>query len=208
MLQPEIYSIKKEMAKTHNKQGISIFTDLHGHSQKKHCFMYGCNKLSQGGLNVWTQSRLIPRIMASKSKFFRNEDCRFKVTEDRMSTARVVAWHELKINNSFTLETSFHGYQDSENPEKIKQFTTADLESIGTGLALTFLEYTLIFETINESSEQPNAPSASGVNLNSSPKKKLPHQQPTQQTLPREINFSKGNYQGISQQQINNSSVS
>lgn len=30
-----------------------IFTDLHGHSQKKHCFMYGCNKISQGGINVW-----------------------------------------------------------------------------------------------------------------------------------------------------------
>ena len=137
------------MIKTNNKSGILIFTDLHGHSQKKHCFMYGCNRLNQGGLNGWSQSRLIPKIMGNQSKFFKVEDCRFKITEDRMQTARVVAWNELKINNSFTLETSFHGYQDQENPEKIKGFTIGDLESIGKALGLTYLEYSLISETIS-----------------------------------------------------------
>ena len=38
------------------------------------------------------------------------ENCRFKVTEDRVSTARVVSWSELKINLAYTIETSFFGF--------------------------------------------------------------------------------------------------
>lgn len=45
-----------------------------------------------------------------KTPFFNSEDCRFKVTESKLSTARVVAWNDFKITNSFTLENSFFGY--------------------------------------------------------------------------------------------------
>ena len=87
---------------------------MHGHSQKKNSFIYGCNTAADGGMISWTKVRLIPRIMAKQTPFFKLDECRFKVSEDKMSTARVVAWSELKITNSFTLETSFFGYSETQ----------------------------------------------------------------------------------------------
>jgi len=97
---------------------VLIFCDLHGHSTKKESFFYGCNRTSWGGASSWAQVRLLPRILARKCRFFNLAECHFRVTEDKRNTARVVAWRELKISNSFTLETSFFGYNDTLNEGK------------------------------------------------------------------------------------------
>jgi hypothetical protein len=41
---------------------------------------------------------------------FDYSSCRFKVQQSKIGTGRVVVWKEFGITNSFTLETSFHGY--------------------------------------------------------------------------------------------------
>ncbi len=46
-------------------------------------------------------------------------DCRFKVSESKLSTARVAAWNEFKIINSFTLENSFYGFRDGYDENRV-----------------------------------------------------------------------------------------
>ncbi len=66
--------------------------------------------------------RLIPRILARHTPFFSLSDCRFRVTEDKASTARVTAWNDLKVVNSFTLETSFFGFTDPGDAAKVSGY--------------------------------------------------------------------------------------
>lgn len=49
VLNPEIYHTKAHILKTLKRREIMLLIDLHGHSQKKHTFMYGCNKTLLGG---------------------------------------------------------------------------------------------------------------------------------------------------------------
>jgi len=92
--------------------------------------------------------RLLPRILARKCRFFNLSECHFRVTEDKKNTARVVAWRELKISNSFTLETSFFGYNDALNEGKPTHFSTTDLENIGKSLGESYFEYTLAMDAL------------------------------------------------------------
>ncbi len=67
-----------------------MMTDLHGHSMKKKSFFYGCSYLktvenATNASSLWTQVQLLPRILANRNPtFFAIEDCRFKITEDRL----------------------------------------------------------------------------------------------------------------------------
>ena len=56
----------------------------------------------------WTKTRLLPKIFASVEQIFDYKSCRFKQDKYKLSTARVVVWNEMKVTNSFTLETSMY----------------------------------------------------------------------------------------------------
>ncbi|KAL4478961.1 hypothetical protein ABPG72_019398 [Tetrahymena utriculariae] len=148
VLHPEVFEVKKEIKKSHLNREVAIFCDLHGHSMKKHAFFYGCNKTSDGGASTWTQVRLIPRILSKKNHLFSIKDCKFRVTDDKKNTARVICWNELKISNSFTLETSFFGYDDLQNDGKPTHFTTQDLANLGKSLCESIVEYTLVMDIL------------------------------------------------------------
>jgi cytosolic carboxypeptidase protein 2/3 len=107
-IHPEIYFLKEVMKSINQvyEKGIQIYCDIHGHNRKFNCFFYGCNKAANQGLLSWTKTRLLPKIYASVTPLFEYKDCRFKVDKCKLNTARVCAWNELKITNSFTLETS------------------------------------------------------------------------------------------------------
>lgn len=106
-IHPEIYFIKEAMAdQAASNQGISIFCDLHGHNKKDNCFFYGCNKAADEGMLSWTKTRLLPKIFAQVEEIFDYRQCRFKQDKYKLNTARVVVWNEMKVTNSFTLETS------------------------------------------------------------------------------------------------------
>lgn len=126
---PEVYFVKKSIKKASLKWEIEIFCDLHGHSIKRNSFFYCCG--GKNGLTNVFRSRMIPKILSRKSKFFSFSDCRFRITEDKISTARVSAFNEFKIQNSFTLETSFCGYQDPRNPMKTIPYTISDMMQLG-----------------------------------------------------------------------------
>ncbi|KRX10068.1 P-loop containing nucleoside triphosphate hydrolase [Pseudocohnilembus persalinus] len=148
-LQPEIFVVKQEMKKTQEKREINIFTDLHGHSSKKHSFFYGCDRIIQFGQHQWTQVRLLPKILSKKTNFFQYQECKFKLSADKLSTARVVAFLELKINYSFTFETSFFGYYDKETDKNIS-YTPQDMKDLGKYYCLSILEMLFVQETINQ----------------------------------------------------------
>lgn len=87
---------------------------MHGHNRKFNSFVYGCHKAANAGLLSWTKTRLLPKIFASITPLFNYKDCRFKIDKCKLNTARVVCWNELKITNSFTLEASLYGKQESK----------------------------------------------------------------------------------------------
>lgn len=146
ILHSQIFYLKTLMKKlsTEGKK-ILVFCDFHGHSRKNNSFIYGCNKAAKGGFCSWTKVRLLPKILASKTHFFNYNDCRFKVENDKRSTARVVVWKEFEVTNSFTLESSFYGYMRGN---EIKAFTTQDYKDIGEAFLTSLLEYHYILKSI------------------------------------------------------------
>ena len=76
--------------------------------QKENCFFYGCNKAADEGILSWTKTRLLPKIYASVEEIFDYQSCRFKQDKHKLNSARVVVWNEMKVTNSFTLETSMY----------------------------------------------------------------------------------------------------
>lgn len=70
---------------------------------------------------------------------FNYKGCWFKVEKNKLGTAWVVCWDQLKITNSFTLENSFHGYTYGDSKKTIP-FEVEDFESIGMNLGIAILE--------------------------------------------------------------------
>jgi hypothetical protein len=96
---PSIYYTKKYIQQFTTERDLLIYCDL-----------YGCNIAANEGFTSWTKVRLFPKVLASLSPMFDYKNCRFNVQTDKFGTSRVVIWKEFGITNSFTLETSFHGY--------------------------------------------------------------------------------------------------
>ena len=112
-LHPEVYYTKALMNQITNVENrkILIYCDIHCHSKKMNSFLYGCNIAAEGAaFSTWTQVRLLPRLLAHRSKYISLPSCRFGVDACKLGTARVVVWKEFKVMNSFTLENSFFGY--------------------------------------------------------------------------------------------------
>ena len=107
---PAIYYTKRFLAQFQEEREITIFCDFHGHSKKTSSFIYGCNLAANEGFTSWTKVRLLPRVLANCTPMFDYSSCRFKIQQSKLGTGRVVVWKEFGITNSFTLETSFHGY--------------------------------------------------------------------------------------------------
>lgn len=110
LLHPEIFFLKETMKRIKTLYGkLAIFCDLHGHNKQMNSFFYGCNKAANEGLLSWTKTRLLPKIYAASTPLFCFKSSKFKVDKFKLNTARVVAWNEMKVTNSFTLETSMYG---------------------------------------------------------------------------------------------------
>lgn len=142
-LHPEIYTTKKLVKQFQKERELLVFCDIHGHSKKKSAFMYGCSMLSEGGFNSWTRVRLLPKIFAKRSPMFSFQDCNFKVTANKMGTARVVVWREFKVVNSFTLEVSLYGYTSGD---EVIPFNQESLETLGRDFGLSLHDFYYVHE--------------------------------------------------------------
>lgn len=129
MIHPDIYFLKEQMKQiVDGNTEITIFCDLHGHNKKTNSFFYGNNRAANQGLLSWTKLRLLPKILDQMTSYFSYSDCRFKVDNYKLNTARVVCWNELKINNSFTLEVSMYSMTGAD--EKQEKFTSNQAQSL------------------------------------------------------------------------------
>jgi len=85
---------------------VFLLCDFHGHSRKKNVFMYGCS--NSKGTDI-LKEKILPNLLSKNCDIFSFPDSSFIIQKNKESTARVVAWKELNISNSYTLEASFCG---------------------------------------------------------------------------------------------------
>jgi len=148
VLHPQIYYLKNLMHKLcEEKWQILVFCDLHGHTRKNGSFVYGCNKAANGGVCSWTKVRLLPRILAHHTPLFDYKECRFGIGSSKHRTARVIVWKEFEVTNSFTFESSFHGYTYGN---EVIPFTIKDYYTLGEMLLKSLLEYNTLIKGLEK----------------------------------------------------------
>jgi len=148
ILHPQIFHLKNLIKKlVAEKKEIVAFFDLHGHSRRNNSFIYGCNRAVDEGFSSWTKVRLLPRILATKTSLFSYNDCRFHIEPYKQRTARVIAWKELKITNSFTLESSFYGYLRGD---KIRMYDIEDYYELGYSVLRSLLTYYYVVKSLEK----------------------------------------------------------
>jgi cytosolic carboxypeptidase protein 2/3 len=91
-LYPEVYFIKNQIADTHEKKQIKMILDLHGHTQKRKSFFYGCaDRVAPH------RPRLFPYLTTKLSSFFEFSSCNFAMEKSKEATARITLYNLLKI---------------------------------------------------------------------------------------------------------------
>ena len=146
-LNPELFKLKKYLFELYiKKKQILIYCDLHGHSRLLNSFMYACHK-ETGTLCSWTQLRLLPRLLAKETHILDFNQCSFHVTTDKASTGRAIIWKELKVVNSFTLETSLYAFKVGSN---ISHFNERDYILVSEALMRAIKEYNEILPGIHK----------------------------------------------------------
>ena len=119
-----------------------LYCDFHGHSVKKNVFIYGCSD-SDSKRNAFI--KLIPLLMQQTNKLFSFPDCHFRIEKEKEATARVVAFREVGILNSYTIEGSFCGpashsaLESDSDSSGVPYMTPTHFGSIGRDLCLTLL---------------------------------------------------------------------
>ncbi|XP_075711393.1 cytosolic carboxypeptidase 4 [Rhinoderma darwinii] len=147
-LQPTIYHIKGLLYYL-NSIGRTplVFCDYHGHSQRKNVFFYGCSikeTLWQAGCVVDSSVlledvgyRTLPKILDKIAPAFAMSHSSFLVEKARASTARVVVWHDIRVLRSYTMESTYCGF--NQGPYKGLQIGTKELEEMGAKFCLGLL---------------------------------------------------------------------
>eukprot|EP00057_Strongylocentrotus_purpuratus_P005530 XP_003731176.1 PREDICTED: cytosolic carboxypeptidase 1 [Strongylocentrotus purpuratus] len=122
-----------------------VYCDFHGHSRKKNVFMYGNSAAMShspedlikfgipsgvSGAKVEdTSYKTLPRILSSIAPAFSHSNCSFAVDKGKESAARVVVWREIGVARSYTMESTYCGFDQGKY--KGLQVTTAMLEEMG-----------------------------------------------------------------------------
>ncbi|KAE8618250.1 hypothetical protein XENTR_v10009333 [Xenopus tropicalis] len=147
-LQPTIYHLKGLLYHLNsiNKTPL-VFCDYHGHSQRKNVFFYGCSikeTLWQAGCVVDSSTlledvgyRSLPKILDKIAPAFSMANSSFLVEKARESTARVVVWHEIGVLRSYTMESTYCGF--NQGAYKGLQVGTKELEEMGAKFCLGLL---------------------------------------------------------------------
>lgn len=140
VLHPEVKAITELVAHLQVTRGVFLYLDLHGHSQKKNAFAYGCDVSLQP--DKWVKceskrsvsdiqsskvfSRVFPKILSSVSNcrqggYFSFRDCSFKVQRSKAGTGRVMFWKSIGIQAAYTIELSFCGNGNNEEARLLKR---------------------------------------------------------------------------------------
>ncbi|KAM9311920.1 cytosolic carboxypeptidase 4 [Gastrophryne carolinensis] len=147
-LQPTIYHVKGLLYYLSSTGRTPlVFCDYHGHSQRKNVFFYGCSikeTLWQAGCVVDSSVlledvgyRTLAKILDKIAPAFSMNHSSFVVEKARESTARVVVWREIGVQRSYTMESTYCGF--NQGPYKGLQAGTKELEEMGAKFCLGLL---------------------------------------------------------------------
>jgi hypothetical protein len=139
-LHPTVTNLKRIL--TEAGRNLLAFIDMHGHSKKKSSFMYGPRYPLHN--KRYFKMRVLPKLMSEKCEMFRYYSCKFRNEKSKQKAARLVIWKEYNLMNSFTLETSFHGYLNSDRATIV--FDEDNLKEIGRNLCTVMLSYMHLLE--------------------------------------------------------------
>ncbi|CAK0799793.1 unnamed protein product [Prorocentrum cordatum] len=132
-LHPTIFFAKSMFRQLLEDRDVVLYIDIHGHSRKKNVFLYGnCD-------NTGISEKIFPALLCKGSRCFNFDDCCFKIQRCKESSARVVAYREFSVVNSFTLEGSFCGADFG--PLADQHFTMRHLEEIGCMVCDAILDF-------------------------------------------------------------------
>lgn len=159
---PTVFYTKKLLQEFINERRVKLYCDFHGHTKKQNVFMYGCaestNDVAEKRRNLCVKA--FPVLMQN-NKFFSFKDCHFAIHSSKISTARVVAYRELRILNSYTVEASFFGAKGKDGGPDV-HMEPSDYASIGQTvceLLPMFLSKTIFFRKVKIASEYLLQPS-------------------------------------------------
>ena len=145
-LHPTVHSLRSMLGDLQETRGVHLYLDIHGHSKKKNVFLYGCDIVQQPEnwvrrdleyknrmevLGQRVHSRTFAKVLCglsnsslkeSKRKgYFNYDDCKFTVSKGKRGTGRVVAWRDIGIEGSYTIELSFCGTGFNEDASLFKK---------------------------------------------------------------------------------------
>lgn len=135
VLHPEIFYAKQMILKLASQRKMALITDFHGHSGAHNIFMYG-NHLKQDPLIC----KMYPFILSKINSNFSFPQCNFKMSKDKIGTARINLFNELDdFHNIHTIEASFAG-NNCGNRENLHLYSQVLIE-IGKDICLSLLNY-------------------------------------------------------------------
>ena len=136
---PTIFETKELVRHFQKCRKIVTVCDIHGHSRKEGCFMYGCipEFNCRNKNDTFITPHYFPQIFDKKSDFFQLKGCNFKMQRSKASTMRMVMYHEFGVHCTYTMEASLSGANGYH-------FSCKDLERMGHEYCLSLLEFSMI----------------------------------------------------------------
>lgn len=151
-LHPTIFHTKGLLlfTKLINKVPI-IYCDLHGHSQKKNIFIYGCSSLHSWKVSDSenptyredgedTSYKILPYILDRVAPAFSLQDTKFQVEKTKEGTARVIVWREVGVVKSYCMESTYCGFD--QGIYKNSHVSTHHLHEMGHRFCESVLQIT------------------------------------------------------------------
>lgn len=160
LLHPTLYYTKRLIQTMSEEREIALVCDLHGHSTKKHVFMYGCQHDTSENPILFSRKnaliRLFPLLLSQNIDGFSYGRCRFTMENSRKATARQVIFREIGIDRCYTMEISLFG----PKADHCSALNEADYELIGRKLCsqlLIFSNKSVFKRKVNEACERLKA---------------------------------------------------
>jgi hypothetical protein len=152
-----------------------VFVDLHGHSKRSNVFMFGNNpeeswRNSDHLYPHNNQYNILPEYLAQISNGFSMKECRFNIAKSKESSARVTLWRQFNIERSYTMESTYCGFD--MGPYAGKQIGITEHNEMGRRLA----EALLHLQNYNEGIS--HLPRATAKNVNEIPPPPVPPSSP------------------------------
>lgn len=142
---PTIYHAKQLIKRMKEERDLLLYCDFHGHSRKKNCFMYGCNK------DASKKEQIFPAIVKTNCNTFSFKDCCFQIQKDREGASRVFfILYRLPFGRSLTSPTA--SLFKSPSADQIQENMNLDTSTSPTiGIWLTsFASLFMTSQTLNQ----------------------------------------------------------